>query len=518
MAFEKERKNRKNSFTDNDVYKSRFMSSRPGMLLADTEQHILVSQLALTQEIGEIGSWSLDLKTNRTLWSDELFRIHGRDSSLGPPDPDVYMENIHPEDRQILQDAIENSVETGRYSVEYRLSRYDDGSERMISATGRVEFDDVGRPIYHTGVAQDITEQQLLENALHRSEIQYELLFNRASEGIGYYDPQGKVLAVNAIALERIERQLEEVIGLSVVDLFGPDFGREVQKRIDESITAGRPQSYDDLVSLPIGTKWYLSHYAPVADSDGAVHGVIVISTDITERKDLEREVLQDGEMVRDLAHHLQGNADIQNARTAREIHDDLGQMLTAIDMHLARIARVASDNEKVMTILSESRALVRNAVQSSRQIVDRLHPAILDYVGIVDAIKWLLSKLQETTSLIIEPILDESVELSESQSFVAFRFVEEALTNVLRHSQATRATVSISKGNGLITLSVEDNGIGTTVKIGDHNSGYGLTGLRERADRVDGLLHLESQSGNGTTIFLSFPYKIFRQKPSELE
>ncbi|MBD3181956.1 PAS domain S-box protein, partial [Candidatus Poribacteria bacterium] len=118
------------------------------------------------QRIAHLGNWVWDFQTDYVWWSDELYRMYGRAKSSGPPLGDEWQSHIHPDDRGILQNAIEESKKTGRYKAEYRLIKYDDGSERIISAIGEVKFDELGEPLRQIGVALDVTEKRMMEEEM----------------------------------------------------------------------------------------------------------------------------------------------------------------------------------------------------------------------------------------------------------------------------------------------------------------------------------------------------------------
>ena len=239
------------------------------------------------QRISHLGNWEWDLITNQSTWSSELYQIYGRDQEMGTPSIDHGMENIHPDDRISLQNAIQSAMISGNYQINYRILRYDNAQIRWIHAEGEVTFRD-GKPVSLHGVAQDITERKQAEEAKHLSEERYRLLYERAGVGIAYYSPEGVIFSYNAIAAAHMGGKPEDFSGKSISDIFPKAAADVYMDRVRKAAASGSVQEYEDKVDLPGETRWFVSAFSRILDTSNQISGVQIISTDISQLKQTE--------------------------------------------------------------------------------------------------------------------------------------------------------------------------------------------------------------------------------------
>lgn len=201
-----------------------------------------------------------------------------------------------------------------------------------------------------------------------------------------------------------------------------------------------------------------------------------------------------------------QMHARIEEERTAisREIHDDIGGALAAVKFDLAWIARRSAD-ETVKERVSQAAATLQQALDASQRIMVSLRPAILDE-GLVPALQWLVQSFQKRTEAdVVFRCNKEALNLMPEIQSVAFSVVREALTNVVKHAQATKVVVDLSDQEGVLTVEVTDNGVGLAPKALAKTTSFGILGLRERAQSVGGWLDVSS-SGTGVSVILTVP------------
>lgn len=220
----------------------------------------------------------------------------------------------------------------------------------------------------------------------------------------------------------------------------------------------------------------------------------------------LEDRVRERTSQVRLLAAHLESAREEERTRLSREIHDELGQELTALRyaVELAR-RRHAADPTSVSGNLAEIDSLLKRTRLASRELVQALRPRVLDDLGLSAAAEWLGRRLTDRTGIAFEldrPVQD--VPLPAEVATTAFRLLQEALTNVARHSRASRASLSMTLAQGALLLEVRDDGEGFDVEGGV--DGFGLLGMRERVASVGGRFELESAPGAGTTVRATLP------------
>ncbi|MEE9166984.1 MAG: histidine kinase [Candidatus Neomarinimicrobiota bacterium] len=226
------------------------------------------------------------------------------------------------------------------------------------------------------------------------------------------------------------------------------------------------------------------------------------------ERTQAEDELRKSRDKLRKLSSHLQTVREEERTAIAREVHDELGQLLTAIKFDVSwlrkRIPKEATDGiEKTGSILK----LIDSAIQSVKRISSDLRPVVLDDLGIAAAMKWEANKFENRTKKICKVRLSpEDIVLDRDRSTAVFRIFQEALTNVARHSGATEVTATLGIEDHLVKLSVVDNGRGITEEMTSSSDSLGLIGMRERVIAWNGEIEIKGQKGKGTSVGVSIP------------
>jgi len=217
-----------------------------------------------------------------------------------------------------------------------------------------------------------------------------------------------------------------------------------------------------------------------------------------------DRELAASRRQLSELAQHLQTSVERERAAIAREIHDDVGGALTALNFELAWIARHAQApamQQKVQSAIE----MTAHAIEASQRVMHNLRPAILEQ-GLVAALQWMAQRFEKRTGIECGfRSTDENLELPGGVSLVVYRTVQEALTNVSKHAQASRVAIDLSLARGVLSVEVSDNGRGLTADDLAKAKSFGIRGLRERADTVGGWVDLAGDAG-GTTLILSVP------------
>jgi PAS domain S-box-containing protein len=223
------------------------------------------------------------------------------------------------------------------------------------------------------------------------------------------------------------------------------------------------------------------------------------------ERKELEQQ-------LRDLSGHIEAALEDERTGIAREIHDELGQALTALKMDIAWIARRATAEEAVSreALLDKLGAMSNLAdalIECTRRISAELRPGVLDDLGLIAAVEWQAADFEARTGIACKVSAKGSDEtVGRSQSTAAFRVFQEALTNVARHARATRVQVSVAAGGGALFVEVVDNGAGISLEAACSPKSLGLLGMRERARRFGGSVAIVPLSLGGTKVTLNVP------------
>jgi len=224
----------------------------------------------------------------------------------------------------------------------------------------------------------------------------------------------------------------------------------------------------------------------------------------------IERKQMED--QLRDLSAHVEAAVEAERTRIAREIHDDLGQALTALKMDVAWILRratggVAFDDVRVIDKLKTMSAFTDETIQRVRRISSELRPGVLDDLGLVSAIEWQAEAFEERTGVTCVVRTSQAhIAVEREIATAVFRIFQEALTNVIRHAEASHVQVRLDLEDRELLLEVRDDGVGITKEHALSSKSLGLIGIRERAYRLGGRVSVEAVSPHGTRLMLRVP------------
>jgi PAS domain S-box-containing protein len=474
-------------------------------------------QLAEAQHIARVGSWNWDLQTNALNWSDELYRIFGVDpQAFNPAFKDVVTEFIRAEDRALVRGIIESSLKTQEpFNFYYRILR-PDGEERVIHARGDVVSDEHGKPIRIFGTAQDVTERRRVEEALREAEQKYRDIFENAGEGIFQSTPDGRYIASNP-ALARMygfaspEELIHSRQDISLQLYVDPTRREDFKRLLEEQ---GAVRGFEHEVFRKDGSKLWISVNArAVQDEQGAIQYYEGTAQDITERKAAEEKLKASSEQLRALSARIHSAKEEEGTRIAREIHDELGTALTSLRWDLESVDKVISESGDLSELhllrerIEAMLRLTETTISSVRRISSELRPSVLDDLGLVEAIEWQAEQFQARTGIICRCDYSlENLDLGRERSTAVFRILQEALTNILRHAQATSVDITMEVEADEFVLTVMDNGRGITENEKSGLQSLGLLGMRERAHLIGGKMDITGVEGKGTVVTVRVP------------
>lgn len=232
---------------------------------------------------------------------------------------------------------------------------------------------------------------------------------------------------------------------------------------------------------------------------------------DITELSEKEEALKRSEQMYRDLSKHLQNIREEQNEELSREIHDELGQSLTALKMNLTYVDQSLSQNTVNTDALRETvydmERIVEGTVKKVRKISTELRPSVIDTEGIMEALRWQVEEFEKVFNIKVQLALPyDEVNLGKQSSLHVFRIVQESLTNCVRHSGASEIHVSANIDDQCFTIAIEDNGYGFETDSTDQDSGFGIMGMKERAKQCEGTVYIRSVPGKGTRVQIEIP------------
>ncbi len=352
------------------------------------------------------------------------------------------------------------------------------------------------------------SRRRALEQALQEEERrENELAFSAMAEGAIITDANGDILWVNDAFCNIYGYAREEVIGRNPRilksgrhdDAFYRDFWRQLTRVGHWRGELWNRRKTGEVFPEEISVQ-------ALRDSDGRIVRFISIFSDITERKRNEEELQEYQSRLRELAEFLQTVREEERSRIARELHDELGQSLTAlrIDLNWLR-GKCVGAGPQVGERLGASLGLVERTVDAVRRISEDLRPRMLDDLGLAAAVEHHVARFSERTGIAVDLAMNrEEFDLDGRTATTIFRVVQEALTNIARHAGASRATVRIEESDAAIRLCIEDDGRGLEQNAGQKT--FGLLGMRERIKMLGGELEIAGAPGRGTRIEARIP------------
>lgn len=372
-----------------------------------------------------------------------------------------------------------------------------------------------GDELFFGAVIRDITRRRRAEEALRDSEQMLRGLFEFAPDTVVVVDAQGRLVRVNQQAEAMFGYRREELLGQHVEILLPERFRQQHVQQRDGYIGAPRLRTMGAGLEL-FGRRKDGSEFpvdimlSPLALDHG--HMAIAVVRDISRRKHAQDELKRSEEQLRALTARLQSVREEERARTARELHDELGHALTGLKMDVVasqkQLAKPGDDPRPVVRERLEAMSgLIDGMIKSVRRISSDLRPGLLDDFGLVAAIEWQANDFQSRSGIACElKSLPQEIALSRDAATAVFRIFQEALTNVARHARASRVEVVMVEDGGQLMLEVGDNGRGISdVELADKVS-LGLLGMRERAAMLGGEVRITGTAGKGTTVQVRIP------------
>ena len=321
------------------------------------------------------------------------------------------------------------------------------------------------------------------------------------------HSPGPRIIYVNEAFTRMTGYQPEEVIGLTPRILQGPGTNRKDLDRIREALLQWKPVEVELLNYKKNKEEFWVSiSIVPVSNEKGWFTHWISIQRDITERK-REEELLKGKNLeLKNLSNYLQDVRENERELMAREVHEELGQLTTALKMDIDWLSiRLKGGEDTIQNRLGNATSTLKIMLSYIHRIAARLRPSILDHFGLTVALEAHCRELQHQNGIecIFESGIDEG-NLPVEAKTALFRIAQELLVNVLTHSGADLVKVVLSENGENIILSVTDNGLG--FETSEKRDTLGLVGLRERAHSLKGTLTIDSKPGQGTSVLASIP------------
>ena len=313
-------------------------------------------------------------------------------------------------------------------------------------------------------------------------------------------DKEGRYTLVNSRYEELFDVKNEAVKGLTDYDVFPEEIADQFRASDLKVLRESRSFQEDERIPQADGVHTYLSVKFPIYDESGAISGVCGILNDITALKKAQ-------DQLRRLSASIMANQEKERSAIARELHDELGQVLTALRMDSVWMQeRLKQSDTKASERASTMCQLIDKNIEDIRGLAFRLRPGVLDDLGLVDALDWYTTDFERRTEITCVFEYNKIPPISETVATAAYRITQEAITNAARHAEASRVDVVLKSQNGILNLAIVDDGSGFDSAELSESEGLGVAGMRERAGLVGGTLEVYSQPEKGTQVYFKVP------------
>ena len=367
---------------------------------------------------------------------------------------------------------------------------------------------------HHVAALEErMAERKRTEVALRESEERFRELFENARDAIYVHDLEGNYTRVNRATETLTGYKREELVGHNLADFVAAEQVGYVRESFCAKVAEQGETTYEIDLLARDGRRVPVEVRSQAIYENGVMVGVQSTARDITERK-----LAQEG--LKMFSRQLIGAQEDERRRIARELHDQVGQILTAVKMNLHMVQQVSQASE-VYCHVKDNIEAVDEALRLVRDLSVELRPPVLDDFGLVTALHWYIDRYTKRTGLAVDVVIDmpdESERFSRELETACFRIAQEALTNIVRHAQANQALLRLAKDGNALLLSVKDDGMGfdpdSLRKRAPRAATLGLIGMQERANAAGGTIEINSANAQGTEVRLILPLETSPVQP----
>lgn len=421
---------------------------------------------------------------------------------------DILVPKVRNQFSVYMQRILSEGCTTGTMLVQTRSGEY-----RLLEYYNSLRTEGVEAPIVR-GIARDITEARLAERALRESEERYRELFENSKDAFYVHDMEGFYISVNRAAEKLSGYSREQIVGKHFSQFMTSEHARQVQRQLQRKLEFAGETTYEiemitkkgRHVPVEISSRLIFEHGMPVA-----VQGCV---RDISEKKQAQQT-------ARNYSRRLIEAQEAERRRISRELHDQVGQILTAVKMNLHALQHHCTQPEILLSI-NDNLKVIDEAVDQIRDLSVDLRPLLLDDLGLVVALRWYLERQTRNMGIpakFVSASLDEDDRFSSELETACFRIVQEGVTNIVRHARATRISVRLERVVSDLVLLITDDGAGFDARVFRTSSGMstlGLRGMEERAQAVGGTITIDSAPALGTEICARFPVRSEKRRDAE--
>jgi PAS domain S-box-containing protein len=464
-------------------------------------------ELTEAQRLSGLGSWQWDARTDKVIWSEELYRLHGRDPNLPAPPSKEHPNLFTAESWDRLQRAGWGALQAG---TSYELDTEIIGSgptTKWAIARGEPLRDADGQIIGLRGTVQDITARKQAEQAQRESEDKLRLILDSTAEAIYGIDLECRCTFCNPACLRALGYEhADELLGKNMHHLIhqtradGTPFPVEECRILRTALTGEGVHADDEVLRRANGTSFPVEYWCYPQRKGQDVAGAVVAFVDITARK------LADAALA-SVSGKLIEAQEQERRRIARELHDDIGQRLALLSIELAQLQQSPSNPSEFGGRIGKLRMQTSEIAADVQSLSHELHSSRLQYLGLAAALKGFCQEFSEQQKVEVDfQTHDLPTSLSPDISLCFFRVLQEALHNAAKHSGVRQFEVRLWGGLEEIHLTISDSGVGFERDEAKASQGLGLISMQERLKLLKGTLSIESRLQHGTTIHASVP------------
>ena len=459
-------------------------------------------RLRIAVEAAAMGTWTWNLATDEVIWNNQHFALFGMEPK-NPVSAKDFFDHVHPDDREMVRARLEKTIkEKVLFEAEFRAV-LDDGTTRWMNGYGQVVEEENNRSALLGGVMLDITTRKQTEESLRESEERSRLLIEGATDfAIIKISPQNLIESWNSGAEKLFGYRESEIVGQSGAILFTPEDREKGEPLKEIEIAFQNERSEDERWHLrKDGSRFFAS--GVLMQLQDSAKGFVKIARDLTQKIEAEKAL-----RAKEILQKLVGAQEDERKRIARDLHDELGQKLTALRLKLESIRKMC-DDEPLCSQIDETQVIAKHIDDDVDFLAWELRPAALDDLGLFTALDNYVREWSRHAGTTAETHFTgvKGERLMPEIETNLYRIAQEALNNTHKHASAKTVNLIVEGHAASVVLIIEDDGVGFEPEnTFNRSKGLGLIGMRERAVIIGGTLEIESAPGQGTTIFVRVP------------
>lgn len=443
--------------------------------------------------------------------------VRGDTSKLYEPDDSLIGKTVESRLPKDVADSFLEAITEALSSKEKTSIEYSfDGAE------GVRYFESVFAPFSKDEVVcsvRDISSRKEAERLLTKSEKEYQILVESMDEMVFVVDRSCNIIFANSHALIISGHNFKSVSGVSLFSLLPTSNDEKIRELIEQSFALKETRRITAEADFKSFQMWVEISLVPQT-IDQEVQSVLGVARDITDRvlyssklENLIANLTEQNEKVEALSSEVMMASERERMRISADLHDQIGQALTAVGINLEVIGQNNMDVKEMKTRIRACQDLVNETADEVQRFAYELHPAILNDLGLIPAIRSHSRRFSESTGIPVNISgIDDTNLKDKDLKTVVYRVFQESLTNVAKHANASQVDVNIVRQNGSLEMAVADDGKGFDIATQDSFSGFGIIGMKERIKSAGGKFRVDSIPNSGTTVRLSVPSEILKE------